>query len=280
MEPGKKILQGIYLDRGKHGSREAGMCLMEATAYIAGEPHSDEPVCVSPAIGRYGRSLNDELDDGLRQRLKEYIPSMIGTAGDGHDDTRSYMAVDWLVRTYTPAWLELAGRENDATQLRSLDAITSHPALLAAEMLMWSELKELEGLEGLGSEFLVQPDAAMVIDIAIDMAIQVSFGDTRSTSSPAIIAAVSVAGLDAHTDATHDPALGAAIDTVMHIVSKAAAAAAMPAAFAAAKDTVAPTPKADRITAEAAATAALAPTVHALQVSAIELLDRMCKVGR
>lgn len=35
----------IVLKYGDHASREDGMCIMEAVAYVAGGPHSASPVC-------------------------------------------------------------------------------------------------------------------------------------------------------------------------------------------------------------------------------------------
>jgi len=57
-----------FLASGNHDSRSQGMCSMEWVAYIAGEEHSDAPVCVCPALRRFGIGLNDSLPDDLRQR--------------------------------------------------------------------------------------------------------------------------------------------------------------------------------------------------------------------
>src|SRR5579872_4097472 len=95
------------LDHGGHASLEEGMCVMEAVAWVAGEPWSDHPECVSPVIGAFMRQWNDDLDDEGRQRLKELIPLLVGKRDD-RDEQRGWMCADWLIRVYTPAWLELA----------------------------------------------------------------------------------------------------------------------------------------------------------------------------
>lgn len=118
-----KALDSIPLQRGSHDSNKQ-MCAMEAAAWIAGEPHSDRPKCVSPVIAAFMRTWNDALDDEQRQGLKPYIVRVIGTAGDGHDEERVWMAVDWLVRVCAPAWLDLAGINDSAQSLRSLPPIT------------------------------------------------------------------------------------------------------------------------------------------------------------
>lgn len=117
-------LDGLTLAKGAHESVSAGLCLLEAAAYVAGEPHSDHPSCVSHVVGVFGRSLNDVLPDDRRQQLVPLIPELIGTAGDGHDERRSYLAWDWLIRTWLPTWLELspACRESGA-KLRELSPI-------------------------------------------------------------------------------------------------------------------------------------------------------------
>ncbi len=121
----------LQLAKGSHDNRNQGLCLLEAAAYMAGEPHSDHPACVSPILGAFGRDLNDRLDDIKRQLLKPLIPAMLDTAGDGLDETRGYLALDWLVRTHTPAWLDLAGLTVEAAELRALRRIVD---LAAAEV--------------------------------------------------------------------------------------------------------------------------------------------------
>lgn len=92
---------------GEHVTLESGMCLLEATAYVAGEPWSDHPACVSPVLAEFGRAWNDGMrSDEERESLKQYIPRLIGTVGDAAaDERRGWLALDWLVRVHTPAWL-------------------------------------------------------------------------------------------------------------------------------------------------------------------------------
>jgi hypothetical protein len=129
---------------GKHVP-DGEMCLLEAVSYVAGERWSDHPRCVSKVIGAFGRAWNDQLDDATRQRLREYIPRMIGTATGAADDrARAWLATDWLVRTFTPAWLDLAGLSDDAAGLRALPELTSaaswrtaRPTVEAARARAW-----------------------------------------------------------------------------------------------------------------------------------------------
>jgi len=99
--------------------------VVELAAYIACEEWSDHPKYVSPSIAAFLRSWNDSLDDETRQILKPYAVKCIATTGtDEHEEIRAWMATDWLVREYAPAWLRLAGLAKQAEALESLAALT------------------------------------------------------------------------------------------------------------------------------------------------------------
>jgi hypothetical protein len=66
---------------GTHATPDEGRCAMEWVSYLAGEPHSDEPVCVSPVLRAFCTTLNSQCrrspasaaalsdpDDGYRRR--------------------------------------------------------------------------------------------------------------------------------------------------------------------------------------------------------------------
>jgi len=117
------ILDTIELDKGSHTSIDQGACVLELVSYVAGEPWSDHPACASPVLTNFCISLNDRWDTEQRQTLKPFIPRIVGTRDDGKDELRGYLALDWLIRTYTPAWLDLAGLTIEAQELRSLRRI-------------------------------------------------------------------------------------------------------------------------------------------------------------
>ena len=125
-------LNDITLSHGSHKSPDEGMCVMEAAAWIAGEDWTDHPACVSPMLAALCRLLNDVWDDEGRQRLKPFVARAVGTAGDGQDEARPYMALDWLVRTHTPTWLDLAGLREEATELREHRRIVDQETAAAA----------------------------------------------------------------------------------------------------------------------------------------------------
>ena len=117
-------LDTLTLSRGGHQAGGGEFCVMEAVAFIAGEPWTDHPKCASRVIGAFMRSWNDDLDDDQRQMLKPYVLRLAGTAGTpDQEDRRAFMAADWAVRTYTPVLLRLAGLTDDADALERLPAI-------------------------------------------------------------------------------------------------------------------------------------------------------------
>lgn len=138
-------LDELHLDGGAHGTFEEGHCALEVVAWLAGEEHSDHPKCASPVIGAFMRRWNDDLDDEGRQRLKPYLPRLVGSkATKKIEERRAWMAADWLVRVHTPAWLELAGITESAEALRSLPELRtltglkkSRPKIDAARAAAW-----------------------------------------------------------------------------------------------------------------------------------------------
>jgi hypothetical protein len=192
----------LTLTVGAHDDRSDGLCLLEAVAWQAGEEHTDRPACVSPVLAAFGRSLNDVLPDGKRQELIPLVPLLPGTAGDGRDEARGYMALDWLIRTFTPGWLTVAGLADEARSLRDLRPITGLDATAAAAPVVQQ----------------VSQQAAAAWDAAWDAA--------RDAARAAAWAAAGAAAWDAARDAAWAAAWAAA--------GAAAGAAAWAAAWAAA----------------------------------------------
>ena len=77
----QEMIENTTLGSGAH-QPDSGFCIMELSAYLAGEPWTDAPICVSPVIGAFLRTWNDSLDDEPRQQLKRYALTVIGTRGD------------------------------------------------------------------------------------------------------------------------------------------------------------------------------------------------------
>lgn len=237
----KKLEAGkVTLDHGDHLDPEEGHCAMEVVSMLAGEELTDAPDCASPVLGGITRRLNDQWDDEQRQKLLPLLPRMIGTADDGKDEARSYTASDWLVRIYTPAWLELAGLKKEARELRDLSRIVDPvSAERAGDTVRSVRDKALDGVREVGP-------------ITKNAARATAGGATREAADVVV----------------RNTALAAAGNAAWASIGAAAGVAARDAGLAAAG-----------IAAwEAARDAArddLQPTVEELQTSALDLLDRM-----
>ncbi len=113
-----KALATIVLRHGAHSKpRDAAevppeSCAMEAACWVAGEPWSDHPKCVSIAIGAMMRTFNDRCGAGVaadarRTRvLVPLIPIILSTRGsDALERRRGFAAADWVIRRSMPRLL-------------------------------------------------------------------------------------------------------------------------------------------------------------------------------
>jgi hypothetical protein len=128
-------LDTLHLESGGHAASLNQFSVLEAVAFIAGEPWSDHPQCASPIVGAFLRSWNDSSGDVQRQELKRYIPRLVNSRGTNkQEEERAWMALDWLVRVNAPTWLRLAGLTVQADILASLKPLDadSYPSILPA----------------------------------------------------------------------------------------------------------------------------------------------------
>ena len=92
--------------------------------------------CVCPTIGAFVRCWNDNISsDEVRTRiftpeLLDLLPDTKG--GDALMLRRMWMAIDWDIRTRTPAFLRLAKLERCAVALESVPEICSQEDLATA----------------------------------------------------------------------------------------------------------------------------------------------------
>jgi len=278
------------------------MCLLEAAAYMAGQPWSDSPKCVCPVLAAYGRSLNDRLPDDRRQELKPFLPAMLGTAGDGHAETRRLMAVDWASRVALPLWLDAAGHTARAAQLRAMPAVTdaatreqTHELVLTVRDEMWALRRE--NWQRLRDEVRVRvrvlealkdrPAATDAADAAAALAgtatataaAQAAATDAAAAAAAALAGTATAAAQAAATDAAATAAAQAAATATA--ATAAAAAAATAAAAAGGWNTVySKVYAAVKPIYEAAIQQRFGPVIDEVQTGAIDLMARMTRLQR
>ena len=248
----------ITLARGSHRApapdcANPQRCLFEAYNWLDRREHTDAcPRGVSAVLHAYGMRLNDALPDDRRQELRRYLPNgtspLAGTAKDGKDTTRGYIALDWLIRISTPAWLDLAGLTADAAALRDLRRVDGSAAVKAAGPVV----RDARGHAAAAYAAAADADAAYTDAYA-----------AAAAYTDAAYAAAAAAADTAYTAYT-------AADAAAYTASTAAAADADAYAAAAAAAAAA----ADAIAADAYAyAAAAADAIAELQASAIRLYD-------
>jgi hypothetical protein len=196
-----------FLSHGSHATPQQGRCAMEWVSYIAGEPHSDTPACVSPVLRGFGISLNDNWDDEQRQKLRPYLARCIGTAGDGRDKERGWLAMDWLIRVFTPRFLDLVPElHGHAARLRALSPVMASVALDDA--------------------MIVLADARQTSDAAWAAAWAAAGAAAGDAAGDAVWAAAGAAARNAARNAAWDAARDAAGDAAWDAAWAAARAAA------------------------------------------------------
>jgi hypothetical protein len=124
---------------------------------------------ISPVLTAVLEPWNADADDSTRRKIDSYGVSAAGTAWDGEDEWRVWMAIDWLVHRQLPVWLDLALLSEQAECVRAVSAICDRASAERA-------LKTLKSVN----------DASL-------FAARDTFGDT---TIDAVWAAVGKAGLD------------------------------------------------------------------------------------
>jgi len=133
----------VRLYPGRHTVSSGQLCLLEAAAVLAGEPLTDHPRSVSPVVCTLGIRLNDLGTHRQRQTLTRFLPHLVGTAGDGKEDARRWVALDFSLRTVWPRWVDRLGMQEEAAALRGVAPITGETAYSAARPLVAPIIDEL-----------------------------------------------------------------------------------------------------------------------------------------
>lgn len=155
--PMRRLIEQYPLGRGSHATRSDGMCAMEMVAWLAGEPHSDEPRCACPVLAALVRACNDALGDAQRSRLlRPLVPLLVNTRTTAAGERlRGFVAIDGLVRTLLPRWLVRHRRADEARRCAALPPIDGRSGLLAARRAVAAAAPD-------------QSAAAWVLDRALD----------------------------------------------------------------------------------------------------------------
>jgi hypothetical protein len=153
---GDSDILALPLSAGAHGSEFHGeTCLVEKSNRIAfcipafreqfGAPDrfNDDHPSISRVVRGMAIGLNDIPDaawggaEGRTAALDRFSVAILGTkTTDADEETRAWLATDWLIRVQTPAWLRLAGLTADAQALEGLARVVDAATARAAQPLL------------------------------------------------------------------------------------------------------------------------------------------------
>lgn len=106
------------LKRGNGHNPSEGACLMDAVSWFEYGTLGDRPDCTCPVQAAYCRIVNDKMTDAGRQKLKVFIPRLIGTRDKASERARGEYLIWQAIKVFTPYWLDKAGMAKDAAFLR------------------------------------------------------------------------------------------------------------------------------------------------------------------
>ena len=116
----RQLPGSFELQPGFHGAPEDGLCVLEAVAWMAGLPHSDQPACVCEVLATLLRSTNDHMPHFQRQRLIPFLPRLIDTRNPALANPRA-TALAWrAVTVFAPIPLAAAGLLEPAAALSQI----------------------------------------------------------------------------------------------------------------------------------------------------------------
>ena len=120
------------LRRGNSDDPRNGACLLDAVSWLEYGTLGDHPRCVCPVIASFGRGINDAMTDAGRQRLRVFIPRLVGTVDPPAERARAEYLAWQAIRVFAPLALDAAGRHEDAARLRVFEGSLSNAAYASA----------------------------------------------------------------------------------------------------------------------------------------------------
>jgi hypothetical protein len=112
----KKVLEVVDagLCSGKGIPVPGQMCVEAAVCYALGEPHSDEPSCVSPALRRFKIRLNDSewsSNEARTKGLRRIAIAQLGTAGTLDETEFAKRISEAIIRKILPKVFRLVAQQ-------------------------------------------------------------------------------------------------------------------------------------------------------------------------
>jgi signal transduction histidine kinase len=112
---------------------------------------------ISPVLEALGLALDTTIGVAWRFRLSSLSSRLSRTRDDGKEEIRARRALDWLVRSFTPSWIESAGIAEPARLLRELEPITNAASAQKADAIVQRVLEQVQQDAQAASQELAKP---------------------------------------------------------------------------------------------------------------------------
>lgn len=164
----------MFLSRGAHpNGLNEGSCAMELAAWLAGEPHTDQPRSVSLLICNLMKIMNDALDDVDRQRLLPYCIRVIGTnTRDADEERRGRLVLNWLADTFPSAgwrWFQLPAYGYSTAMWANQQLIGFTAVIPGASLIRDGIFKLLDDLIAVGDRTVVECEIEPVVPERVEV---------------------------------------------------------------------------------------------------------------
>jgi hypothetical protein len=156
----------VRLARGPHASPDEGACVVELASMLAGEPFSDHPSTVCPAVAAFLRAYNDHVDEARRHDLYAVASAIVASRGDAELTLlRARRIALWALelrgrRTWLPQRFWPRRTRPTITTVRSAERAAARAGALAAGSPSEATLALMDELLSMGQPSHVPLPAA------------------------------------------------------------------------------------------------------------------------
>jgi len=186
------------LRRGNSPDPREGACLLDAVSWFQYGMLGDHPPCTCPVQAAFGRPINDFLSDAGRQRLKIFIPRLVGTVDPASEPARAEYLAWRAIRVFAPLALDAAGLPREAARLRKSKTLkaaarTARAAASAADSAADSAAASASAYAYAAAAFAADSAAAASVAASAAASVAAGYAADSAGAAGATFAADSVA---------------------------------------------------------------------------------------
>ena len=126
-----EYIDSITPERGTHASRADGVCIMELTAWAAGDVHTELPSCACSTLTEILTHWNDTVPQGVTtgsvSSTTLFKPSLVPTPTPKPASDAIWPQPAARLSHHLPTWLSHAGFHRQAHTIRTSALLQPHP---------------------------------------------------------------------------------------------------------------------------------------------------------